>query len=399
MSKLDVYWCWNKAAWVDGKISLEWLDKSFWHETRDFCKKKNLAHKVLLTMDNAPGHTAVLEGRHPEIEVIFLPKNTTSVIQPLDQEVIASFKKKYYTRTYRQLREDTGTTLAQVLRREGGAQNLDIIEEEKLTEKTIKEWWKSYNIKNAVDNCVAVWRDVSQEQIVRAWRPILGLPKDTGHEGETREGEDMLFELHRVGRVFAQVTEEAMREVVEGGNAEFSINDIISGMEKEDEAEEEEQQVEEKVPEAGMKSVANVIEIGENLKSAMLELHLGHGASNAIEIDRILQQYRDEYAVIINKMKQARTTSFFRPRPVSRIAGPSSYVSGRKRPTMVVSDLDSDPDSIPDHTSEVSPIEGPSGVSGRKRPAMVASDSDSNPDSIPDHTSEVSPGMKSSSPN
>ena len=61
---------------------------------------------------------------------------------------------------------------------------------------------------------MVVWRDVSQEQIVGAWHPILGLPKDTAHGGETREGEDMLAELRRVGRVFAQVTKEAMREVV-----------------------------------------------------------------------------------------------------------------------------------------------------------------------------------------
>ena len=72
---------------------------------------------------------------------MLLPKNTTSIIQPLNQEIIASFKNKYYTRTYRQLREGTGTTLTQVSRCEGGAEHLDIIEEEELTEKkTIEEW-------------------------------------------------------------------------------------------------------------------------------------------------------------------------------------------------------------------------------------------------------------------
>ena len=76
-------------------------------ETRDFCWKATLAHKILLLVDNAPGHTAILVGRHPNVEVVFLPKNTTLILQPPDQEVIASFKQKYYTRTYRQLREGT----------------------------------------------------------------------------------------------------------------------------------------------------------------------------------------------------------------------------------------------------------------------------------------------------
>ena len=52
--------------------------------------------KALLLVDNAPGHPQTL-GADSDIEVMFLPPNTTSLIQPLDQGIIATFKA-YYTR-------------------------------------------------------------------------------------------------------------------------------------------------------------------------------------------------------------------------------------------------------------------------------------------------------------
>ncbi|XP_054734505.1 tigger transposable element-derived protein 1-like [Anastrepha obliqua] len=45
---------------------------------------KNIDFKVLLILDNAPGHPKDLN--HPNVEIVFLPPNTTSIIQPLDQD-------------------------------------------------------------------------------------------------------------------------------------------------------------------------------------------------------------------------------------------------------------------------------------------------------------------------
>lgn len=45
-------------------------------------------------MDNAPGHYEIIFPLN-KLKIIFLPPNTSSIIQPLDAGIIASFKKRY----------------------------------------------------------------------------------------------------------------------------------------------------------------------------------------------------------------------------------------------------------------------------------------------------------------
>jgi len=94
---LPVNWVANKKAWVTTTVFTEWFIKYFVPETRKYLNEKGLEFKVLLLVDNAPGH---LQLEHENVQVLFLPPNTTSLIQPLDKEIIATFKTYYIKRTF-----------------------------------------------------------------------------------------------------------------------------------------------------------------------------------------------------------------------------------------------------------------------------------------------------------
>ena len=51
-------------------------------------------HKVILFLDNATCHPEILQNGLTNIKLVFLPKNTTSRLQPLDAGIIRNFKLK-----------------------------------------------------------------------------------------------------------------------------------------------------------------------------------------------------------------------------------------------------------------------------------------------------------------
>jgi hypothetical protein len=90
---LRVIYRYNKTKWMTGLIMeeyLRWLDNKMRVECR----------KVLLLLDNFSGHElgVILVGGKEglaNVRIEWLPPNTTSYWQPLDQGIIASFKLQY----------------------------------------------------------------------------------------------------------------------------------------------------------------------------------------------------------------------------------------------------------------------------------------------------------------
>ena len=73
---MDVETCWK------------WLNEVFASEVR-----KRTGRRVLLVLDNAPGHFDAFE--RDNIRVVFFPPNCTSWKQPCDMGIIAALKKRY----------------------------------------------------------------------------------------------------------------------------------------------------------------------------------------------------------------------------------------------------------------------------------------------------------------
>ena len=91
-SQLPVHYRFNKTAWMSKLLFKDWFENCFIPNVKNYCKRKNIAYKILLVLDNATGHGKELANVDENVKIVFLPPNTTSLIQPMDQGLIATFK-------------------------------------------------------------------------------------------------------------------------------------------------------------------------------------------------------------------------------------------------------------------------------------------------------------------
>ena len=87
-SPLGVPYYSNAKLWMNSDIMFDVLTKT----NRKLAQQKRI---VVLFLDNVSSHPPKLSKKFSHIEVIFLPKNTTSRLQPLDASIIKNFKVQY----------------------------------------------------------------------------------------------------------------------------------------------------------------------------------------------------------------------------------------------------------------------------------------------------------------
>ena len=110
--------------------------------------------KCLLTMDDAPAHPpALVDDLDAELDFIkvkFVPPNTTPLIQPMDQQVTASFKKFYVKALLSRCFQITNDT-----------------------DLTLREFWKNhFNIIHCISPINKAWNEVSQHTLISACKKL-----------------------------------------------------------------------------------------------------------------------------------------------------------------------------------------------------------------------------------
>ena len=112
-SKLPVkYYCQSKA-WMNMIIFESWFNNEFAPSVGAYLKSIGLEEKAILVLDNAPSHVKFHKegssyfGKESKIRCIFLPPNTTSVIQPMDQGVLDTLKRYYRKKLMRTALNET----------------------------------------------------------------------------------------------------------------------------------------------------------------------------------------------------------------------------------------------------------------------------------------------------
>ncbi|KAG7156225.1 Tigger transposable element-derived protein 1-like 45 [Homarus americanus] len=203
-------------AWMFSTLSLSWFDDCFVPDVKKFCERQNVPFKILLLLDNAPGHSPLLLDRHPNVKVVFLPPITTSILQPMDQELICNVKAAFSTKKFKLLNDYTNTR--EELRNLSDTttdSKSEEDEDQQLAQQKIlfKQFWRVFNIKKAVDFLVEAWDQLSIATICHAWRHVLhGIPGERRSQSVT---------------VAVDLAREAAQSVTVPGFSETTNDDIM----------------------------------------------------------------------------------------------------------------------------------------------------------------------------
>ena len=136
----------NKKAWMTAHLFdqyLAWFNRTMIARDR----------KAVLLVDNCPAHKTLIEYSH--VKVVFLPANTTSIMQPCDQGIIRAFKARYQALRSRRLGE-----IYKDIRQTNPFDPLSKNETARL----------SLNVLEAIKCSVRAWESVTKETVENCWK-------------------------------------------------------------------------------------------------------------------------------------------------------------------------------------------------------------------------------------
>lgn len=153
----------SKKAWMTREIFEWWYDYVFIPQVEDFQSSNNSPGNVLLVLDNAPVHhkSTNFDRKNGKFKVVFLPPNVTSVVQPMDQAIIATFKRLYRKALLERLVNTDG-------------------------EQDIAKCLKDFKLIDALFGMKQAWTKVTMKSLTNGW-------KDLFKRIEWRDGEVEFF--------------------------------------------------------------------------------------------------------------------------------------------------------------------------------------------------------------
>lgn len=159
--RLSIIFKAQQSASMDRKVFVDWFENHFKPAVkRQQQLNKNSCGKILLLLDICKAHVLPQEKQKLDenIDLVFFPINVTSILQPMGQGIIEKMKRSF---RHRMLRK--------VLEYPGG----------------VKEFYKSYDIKDCINILDAAWMDVTQIDVCQSWNKVLAKEPTMEQDAQT----------------------------------------------------------------------------------------------------------------------------------------------------------------------------------------------------------------------
>ena len=141
----------SENAWMTNRIFRQWFLEVYVPIVSSTLQSQGLPNSSICFVDNFSGHGSNMASPDGNHVILYLPPNTTSLIQPLDQEIICCLKRGYESITWEEsLRSRT----------EESPTHFDFL-------KRIKPSW-------AVISLGKAWNDMTNQVIQHGWGNLLG---------------------------------------------------------------------------------------------------------------------------------------------------------------------------------------------------------------------------------
>ena len=189
---LGVSYTSNTSAWVTKTFFYNYLNS-----LNNTLQEKN--KKMLLLLDNCSCH---MLDNFSNIKLLFLPPNTTSLIQPLDRGIIRCFKS-YYKKHF-----------------------MNSVMSKSIIDFNTK--FKSYKIYEAIQNISLAWKQVSKQTVQNCFKPLFEMAISNEVEDILIEQKDELDVLIRNMKDLQLIEEEITSEnFLEIDSKKMILKDII----------------------------------------------------------------------------------------------------------------------------------------------------------------------------